>query len=125
MAFSPPVWGVRGQAAASGTGTAFGTASFGTAAFVGAAVFFGAAGTVQCPSATSAVMPGPNPAIRPLARCSTPPSSNSRPSASRTTALAMFPYSVSVARLNRNASGGTPRYLQRSSRMRGPPAWTM
>ncbi len=56
------------------------------------------------PSAISAVMPGPKPASRPRCPSSADASSNMRARASSTTALAMLPYSVSVARLNRNAS---------------------
>ena len=80
---------------------------------------------VQRPSEISAVIPGPNPAISPVPDRGTCPSSNRRSNASKTTALAMFPYSVSVALLNLKVSG---RHVQEAGQVvqdPGPPAWTM
>src|SRR5829696_231954 len=79
---------------------------------------------VQLPTAISAVMPGPKPATIPVAPGIRVFSSNSLRSASSTTAPAILPYSGKVAQLCRNILRSTSRSLPRSSRIRGPPAWT-
>lgn len=69
-------------------------------------------------------MPEPNPAGNPLCVSRPYASSNRRASESSTTAPAMSPYSVGVARLNGNASdGGGVQEAVRSSKTRGTPAW--
>lgn len=74
----------------------------------------------QVPRQISAVTPGPIRPATPRGSRGPTPRQTSRASASSTTAPALLPYSVSVARLNRKASGGTPRKRLRSARMRGP-----